>query len=259
MLHTKTMRYIHIALISAMPEEIGNTLNHLDNVTSKKFGDLEVYSGQWAEKNNNSEPIFVSLAWSGWGKVSAARAATRLLSNSSKENPIDCIFFTGVAGAVDSSLKQWDVVLADKVVQYDMDARPLFKRFHIPALNLDRLSSSEEWKEKTYSAILNAKNDGLLEEFGSITKGLIGTGDRFISDRNVLVELSKDLDGLKAVEMEGAAVAQVASQEGIPWVIIRVICDEANSDAAQNFSEFLELYKENSWYLLNNILLGISI
>ena len=102
------MSCLHIALISAMPEEIGNTLNHLENVTSEKFGDLEVYSGKWFEKNNHTEPILISLAWSGWGKVSAARAVTRLLSNSTKENPIDCIFFTGVAGAVDSNLKQWD-------------------------------------------------------------------------------------------------------------------------------------------------------
>ncbi len=252
------MRHLHIALISAMREEIGNTLNHLNDISSKKFGDLEIYTGKWDNKTDNFQSIFISLVWSGWGKVSASRAATRLISNSSNEHPIDCIFFTGVAGAVDSKLKQWDVVLADKVVQYDMDARPLFKRFYIPALNLDRLTSSEEWKKKTYSAILNAKNKGLLEEFGSITKGLIGTGDRFISDQNFLVELSKDLNGLKAIEMEGAAVAQVASQEGIPWVIIRVISDEANSDAAQNFSEFLEIYKKNSWDLLNAILLGIS-
>ncbi|WP_413682993.1 5'-methylthioadenosine/adenosylhomocysteine nucleosidase [Prochlorococcus sp. MIT 1011] len=253
------MSNFHIALISAMPEEIGNTLKHLNDVTSKKFGDLEIYSGKWNNKTNSTQTLCVSLAWSGWGKVSAARAATRLISNSSKDHPIDCIFFTGVAGAVDSNLKQWDVVIADKVVQYDMDARPLFKRFYIPALKLDRLISSEEWKKKTYSAILNAKNDGLLDEFGSITKGLIGTGDRFISDRNILVELSKDLDGLKAVEMEGAAVAQVASQEEIPWVIIRVISDEANSDAAQNFSEFLELYQKNSWYLISNIFDGIFL
>ena len=53
------------------------------------------------------------------------------------------IFFTGVAGAVDSSLKQWDVVVADEVIQYDMDARPLFKRFYIPALNVDKLSSNK--------------------------------------------------------------------------------------------------------------------
>ena len=258
MLYSKTMLNLHIALISAMPEEIGNTLNHLEDISSKKFGDLEIYQGKWIQKNNNSEPILISLVWSGWGKVSSARAATRLISNSSKENPIDCIIFTGVAGAVDSNLKQWDVVVADKVVQYDMDARPLFKKFYIPALNLDRLSSSKTWTKKTYSAIFNAKDNGLLEDFGSINKGLIGTGDRFISDRNILVKLSKDLDGLKAVEMEGAAVAQVASQEGIPWVITRVISDEANSNAAQNFSEFLVKYKEKSWLLLNTILLGIS-
>lgn len=251
------MRHLHIALISAMPEEIGNTLNHLNDISSEKFGDLEIYKGKWNDKNN-SNPISVSLVWSGWGKVSAARAATRLISNSSKDHPIDCIFFTGVAGAVDSNLKQWDIVVADNVVQYDMDARPLFERFYIPALNKDRLYPSEEWKNKTFSAILDAKNNGLLKEFGHITKGLIGTGDRFISDRNVLVELAKDLEDLKAIEMEGAAVAQVATQEGIPWVIIRVISDEADLDAADNFSEFLEKYKKYSWYLLKNVLIAAN-
>lgn len=250
------MRNLHLALISAMPEEIGNTLKHLNDISSEKFGDLEIYKGKW--NNNNDDLIFVSLVWSGWGKVSAARAATRLISNSSEENPIDCIFFTGVAGAVDSNLKQWDIVIADKVVQYDMDASPLFERFYIPALNQDRLYPSEEWKNKTFLAISKAKNNGLLKEFGLITKGLIGTGDRFISDKNILIELANDLDDLKAIEMEGAAVAQVATQEGIPWVIIRVISDEADLDAAQNFSEFLEKYKQSSWYLLKNILLGAN-
>ena len=249
------MRHLHLALISAMPEEIGNTLKHLNDTSSEKFGDLEIFKGKW---NDNNNLIFVSLVWSGWGKVSAARAATRLISNSSKEHPIDCIFFTGVAGAVDSSLKQWDIVIADKVVQYDMDARPLFERFYIPALNQDRLYPSEAWKNKTLLSITKAKNNGLLKEFGLITKGLIGTGDRFISDRNVLNELAKDLDDLKAIEMEGAAVAQVATQEGIPWVIIRVISDAADLNAAQSFSEFIEKYKRSSWYLIKNILLGLN-
>ena len=61
------MRHYHIALISAMPQEIGNTLNNLDDVTSKKFGDLEIYTGKWQNKANNSKPIFVSLVWSGGG------------------------------------------------------------------------------------------------------------------------------------------------------------------------------------------------
>ena len=81
-----------------------------------------------------------------------------------------------------------------------MDARPLFKIFYIPELNLDRLSSSKNGK-KILIRQYQCKKLCLLKEFGSITKGLIGTGDRFISNRNILVELSKDLDGLKALEI----------------------------------------------------------
>tara|TARA_Y100001968_G_scaffold61100_1_gene51941 strand:+ start:184 stop:339 length:156 start_codon:yes stop_codon:yes gene_type:complete len=51
MLHTKTMRYIHIVLISAIPMEIGNTLNQLDNVTSKKFNGFEVLRREMGLKN----------------------------------------------------------------------------------------------------------------------------------------------------------------------------------------------------------------
>lgn len=253
------MSNFHIAIISAMPEEVGNTLKHLEEVSHKEFGDLKIYTGKWYNKKINSQPILISLAWSGWGKVSASRAITRLISNTSLENQIDFILFTGVAGAVDLSLKQWDIVIADKVIQYDMDARPLFKKFYIPALNKDKLISSQRWKEKIYQKILEAKKEGNLREFGNLKEGLIGTADRFVSNRDNIKETLIDLDDLIAVEMEGAAVAQVAEQEGIPWVVIRVISDEANSDAAKSFSKFLEIYKINSWYLLNTILQGVSI
>merc|ERR1711965_1196119 len=81
-------------------------------------------------------PIRLSLAWSGWGKVSAARAAMRLLCSAPD---IDLVLFTGVAGAADPALKQWDVVLANAVVQHDMDASPIFPRFTLPALNRAQL------------------------------------------------------------------------------------------------------------------------
>ena len=79
------------------------------------------------------DTVRLSLAWSGWGKVSAARAATRLLAS---DPSIDLLLFTGVAGAADPALRQWDVVLADAVVQHDMDARPLFPQFTLPAVNV---------------------------------------------------------------------------------------------------------------------------
>ena len=91
----------------------------------------------------------------------------------------------------------------------------------------------------------------MLKNFGSINKGLIGTGDLFISDVNVLKNITKDIPQLSAVEMEGASFAQVAYQENLKWILVRVISDNANNSADQDFSTFIKEYKTASWELIS--------
>ena len=90
--------------------------------------------------------------------------------------------------------------------------------------------------------------------FGSIHKGLIATGDNFIAESNKIKKLSEEIPGLLAVEMEGAAFAQVADQENVPWVVMRVISDSADENADSEFSEFLEKYKFKAFDLIKQIL-----
>ena len=116
-----------------MPEEVGIILDNMKSVNSNKFGDLELFTGNLIL--NNEKEILITIAWSGWGKVSAARATTRLLASNFNSLPVEIAIFTGVAGAIDKKLKQWDVVLSDSVIQHDMDARPLFDKYVIPAIN----------------------------------------------------------------------------------------------------------------------------
>ena len=238
-------RALHIGVLGAMPEEIGSDLSHLQQLRSEQHGDLTIHHGTWGEG------IRLSLAWSGWGKVSAARAATRLISS---VPDIDLLLFTGVAGAADPALKQWDVVLADAVVQHDMDSRPLFPRFTLPALNRAQLNPESSWLTWASRALAQAAQAGELDEFGSPSTGLIATGDRFIGDSAVLDTLREALAGLKAVEMEGAAVAQVAEQEGMPWLVLRVISDGADASAAQSFEDFIQVYDRRAWCLLQALL-----
>ena len=236
---------LHLALLGAMPEEIGSDLSHLKELSCSNHGDLTIHRGSW------SDNVRLSLAWSGWGKVSAARAATRLLAS---DPSIDVLVFTGVAGAADPALRQWDVVLADAVVQHDMDARPLFPRFTLPALNQDRLQPQPTWFDWAKAALLEAHSAGDLNEFARPSSGLIATGDRFIGDPPVLQALRDALPGLRAVEMEGAAVAQVAEQEGIPWLVLRVISDGADETAAQSFEDFVKRYEQQAWRLIEALL-----
>ena len=83
-------RALHIGVLGAMPEEIGSDLSHLQQLRSEQHGDLTIHHGTWGEG------IRLSLAWSGWGKVSAARAATRPVSSGPG---IELARFTGGAGA----------------------------------------------------------------------------------------------------------------------------------------------------------------
>ena len=154
----------------------------------------------------------------------------------------------------DLALSQWDVVLADAVVQHDMDARPLYPRFTLPALNQDRLQPQPAWFNWANTALLEAHNAGDLKGFARPSSGLIATGDRFIGDPAVLQKLRDALPDLQAVEMEGAAVAQVAEQEGVPWLVLRVISDGADETAAQSFEDFVKRYAKKAWQLIEALL-----
>tara|TARA_Y100000991_G_C21866724_1_gene303258 strand:- start:25 stop:747 length:723 start_codon:yes stop_codon:yes gene_type:complete len=234
-----------------MPEEVGIILNKLESITTYKFGDLELYSGKF--KLDNSTEILLTIAWSGWGKVSAARATTRLLSLDLKSIPIDIIIFTGVAGAVDRKLKKWDLIIADSFIQHDFDARPIFDKYVIPAFNQKKISPNIELVNKIFNGLTKELHQKNILKFGNLYKGLVATGDMFISNTRKLNQLSRDISGLYAVEMEGAAFAQVACQEKVNWLVVRTISDGANESASNEFNEFLKEYQLVSFDLIKSL------
>lgn len=238
-----------------MPEELGFILNNLKKVETNKFGDLKIYSGEWS--NSKNIKFLISVAWSGWGKVSAARATTRLISNDFKNKKVDLIIFTGVAGAVDSRLKQWDIIISESVMQHDMDATPIFGKYVVPAIKKEKIYAKKRIVNKFYSALENGLNSNRQKLFGSLYKGLIATGDMFVSDSEKLRDLSREIPKLLAVEMEGAAFAQVAHQEKVDWIVIRIISDSSDQEASEDFNEFLSKYKYKSWELIEYLLNAI--
>ena len=240
-----------------MPEEIGETVSHLKDIKETIFGDLKILSGELIQ-NSSSKKIFITTAWSGWGKVSAARASTRVLSQTFHGKSIDLLIFTGVAGSANKKLAQWDIVIAQTLIQHDMDARPIYSKYVIPPINMMNINASKtlvNWSESILKEAVKLKK---LKIFGEIIKGKVATGDQFISNNNKLMQLKEEIQNLDAVEMEGAAVAQVAFQEKIPWLIIRVISDSADNNAAQIFAEFLKKYEKESWNIIRVLLENLT-
>tara|TARA_B100000941_G_C28503598_1_gene555831 strand:- start:1548 stop:2300 length:753 start_codon:yes stop_codon:yes gene_type:complete len=237
-----------------MKEEIGDAIQKIEDISLQKYGDLEIFSGKFRDKEITKKDLYLSIVWSGWGKVSSARAATRVIAHKYKDAKVDLILFTGVAGSLDKGIEQKDIVVPKLLMQYDVDVSPLFEKFVIPSLNQSYISVNETFHKKVFESLCAAKERGDLGFFGNIYDGLIGTGDQFISEPSSVKKIKKEIPNIKAIEMEGAAVAQVAVQERIPCLIVRVISDNANNDAPSTFEEFIKLYQNHSWLIIEVII-----
>lgn len=243
------MKFKHIGLLSAMPEEIGDILNELIDIEKTSFGDLNIYSGIW--RSNKKQSVYLSVAFSGWGKVSASRATTRLISMIYKDISVDFVLFTGVAGSTHKSLKQWDIVLGECLIQHDMDATPLFDKLVIPPLNQKELLPENELINFLFQKIKAENNYLSNSKFGKVKKGIIASGDQFVSDQKSLEKILVNIPNLSAIEMEGAAFAQVSIQEKLPWLVVRVISDNAQEGSEDDFGKFVEEYKKYSHQLIS--------
>ncbi|WP_394781247.1 5'-methylthioadenosine/adenosylhomocysteine nucleosidase [Undibacterium sp.] len=242
------------AFIFAMQEEQQGLENQLQNKKVILRGKRRYLTGSlWGQE--------CVCVLSGIGKVAAATTVTSLIENFK----VSSIVLIGVAGAADDTLKIGDIVIATTLVQHDMDASPLFPRFEIPLTGNSHLSTDAQLSRKLADAAdlflendqENHVSDAAIAQFNlqsvKIHYGLIASGDQFINDRQVLAGLKRDLPDLLAVEMEGAAIAQVCDDFAIPFAILRTISDNASEHADYNFSQFIiEVAAQYSLGILHN-------
>ncbi|WP_338768997.1 5'-methylthioadenosine/adenosylhomocysteine nucleosidase [Massilia sp. METH4] len=221
-----TVEKPRLGIISALAEEQEGVIQAMQDPVRHTHGMRDYTVGSlW-----NVETVAVL---SRIGKVAAAMTAATLVERFG----VTHILFTGVAGSADYAVRVGDVVIAESLVQHDMDASPLFARFEVPLTGLAHLPSDLEMS----SRLAHAATCFLEGENGpTLHRGLIGSGDQFINDGVRLAALKNALPGLLAVEMEGAAVAQVCFELGIPFAVIRTISDNANENAAIDFMHFVK-------------------
>ncbi|MGP1682656.1 MAG: 5'-methylthioadenosine/adenosylhomocysteine nucleosidase [Giesbergeria sp.] len=228
------------AILSALPEEQSGLLVRLEQ------GQRLVHAGRvfWLGSLCGHSVV---LALSGIGKVAAATTATVLI----ERFRVARIVFTGVAGGMGEGVSVGDIVVAQDYVQHDMDVSPLFERWHVPGYKGVRLACDPALTailSEAVRACLESENGDFDHEFMSsaprLHLGLIASGDRFVTCNDVARALREPLlaagHDVLAVEMEGAAVAQVCLDYRLPFAAVRTISDRADHSAHLDFPAFME-------------------
>ncbi|MBR6847333.1 MAG: 5'-methylthioadenosine/adenosylhomocysteine nucleosidase [Bacteroidales bacterium] len=229
----------NIGILGAMAQEIDEVKALLTEKTVVKIANREFVVG----KIGNVRCV---VAFSKWGKVAATITATLMI----QEFGVTDLFFIGTAGAMADGLKVGDIVISKRMVQHDLDARPIIPRFEMPLLNRTYVDSDLDLTELAGKAVSNLLEKGVesivgekaIKEFNlapTLYFGDIASGDQFISNDDKRQEILSFLPDILCVEMEGAAVAQVCLEFNTPFTIIRTISDTANHNAHVDFNKFI--------------------
>jgi adenosylhomocysteine nucleosidase len=232
---------MRLGIISALHEEQQGLVDAMQRPYKLIHGMREYWAGKLWE-------IDAVCVLSRIGKVAAAMTATTLV----EKFGVTHILFTGVAGAGDASIAVGDIVVAESLVQHDMDASPLFPRHEVPLTGLSHFASdrkmtlglaqaAQRFLELEFMHVIDARERAVFAlQAPRVHRGLVASGDQFVSHSDRIQALGEALPGLLAVEMEGAAVAQVCFELGIPFGVIRTISDNANEHAATDFMRFVK-------------------
>ena len=222
-----------IAIIGAMDCEISAIKKEMFDLKEENYADLKIFTGTINGK-------FIILAQSGVGKVNAA-LNTQYIIDTYKPN---IIINTGVAGGISEDLDIGDVVIGTYLVQHDFDVTVLGYAKGYMCTGVEKDKPTKYYCDKE----LVKSFQSCLEQNMSKQKihlGIIASGDKFISGKEIKKEINEYF-GAVAVEMEGCAIAQVATRNEIPFVVTRAISDLADGKTAEYQNEFEKKMSEVS-------------
>lgn len=209
-----------IGVICAMEEELRALLAQLTDRQETTVANQTYYSGK-------IEGVSVVLVESGIGKVQMGMTCAIMLE---KFAP-DAVINTGSAGGIGTGLHVGDVVISSAVAYHDADATA----FGYALGQLPQQPQLFSANEDLVKAIEGAAHVVDLQ-----TKvGLIVSGDQFIASKEATDRILSIYPEALAAEMEGAAIGQVATQFGVPFVVIRAMSDVGDENAGQSFDEFI--------------------
>ncbi|MDQ0316765.1 5'-methylthioadenosine/adenosylhomocysteine nucleosidase [Amorphus orientalis] len=246
-----------IAIQCAIPQELAVLRAELDCRDSVEIAHLRFDHGTLFGRD-------VVLVGTGIGKVNTAMVATLLIDRFKATT----IVFSGVAGGLDPDLAIGDVVIAEKLLQHDFgwfeaEELKVYQAGHLPFFNatekfgFDLKSATRARIASALEGIelpaMKAEASGGAPRAPKVVFGTVLSGDQYVNCETTRGRLFQTHGG-RAVEMEGAALAQVAEMHDVEWVVVRALSDLAGTESRFDFNDFVDAVSASSARIMERIL-----
>lgn len=228
-----------IGIIAAMDSEVRDVLGAMEDCVKIHHGGMTFFKGKLHKKD-------IVAVKSGVGKVNAA-VCTQILIDVFKAR---AVINVGVGGAVHPELEIGDIVISDDSCQYDMDARAFgHPRGEIPNMDVTFFKADP---------VLIKLAEAAAQRLGARYRtGRVMTADLGVDSSALKEELLKEFGGL-CVEMEGAAIGQVALLNQIPYLVIRSMSDKADDKLTDDYQANLEASIKNGVAMVLEMIVGVA-
>lgn len=225
-----------LGIIGAMSEELEILLKEMQLEKKERKARMEFnYGTLWGKK--------VVAVVCGIGKVNAAVCAQILAT----DYKVDTIINVGIAGGIGENIYPGDLVIANSLVQHDMDTTAFGDKVgQIPRLDTFDFKCDEKLVKLAFECSQKVTDHKSF-------MGRIATGDQFIADVEKIRWLNSEFQAI-ACEMEGGSIAHVCYLNSIPFVVIRSISDNANNGAHMDFEKFTSIAVKNSTNILREMI-----
>ena len=210
-----------IGIIGAMEEEVEQIVAAMEVTREETKASMTFKAGKLSGKD-------AVIVVSGIGKVNAGICTQILVDDFN----VDCVINTGIAGSLNTAIDIGDIVISSDVLHHDMDATS----FGYPVGQVPRMDTLAFPADERLIQLAQEACKRVIPEVGTHV-GRVVSGDQFISDKGVKERIIANFQGF-CTEMEGAAIAQTAYLNKIPFVILRAISDKADDSASVDYPTF---------------------
>ncbi len=233
----KNKKLNRIGIIGAMDVEVEKLKADMKVERTANRAGMDFCQGELKGKS-------VVVVRSGIGKVNAA-VCTQILADLFE---VDAVINTGIAGSLNAAIDIGDIVISTDVLHHDVDAVNFgYPLGQIPQMDVFSFQADEELAGL-------AKN--VCEQVNpeiKVFRGRVVSGDQFIADKETKERIVKNFQG-DCTEMEGAAIAQTAYLNHLPFIVVRAISDKADDSASMDYPTFEKKAVEHSVKLIEGLM-----